>query len=391
MPASFLSGHSFCLAPLQAKRFIFERKETLHNSELGWSEYQEDRYKRISQDLDPKDGYLCARVIGVHRQLCRVLSEGGELTARIPGKFFHDADTRSDLPAVGDWVVVRRTDDNTVLVRMVLERRTAISRKVSGAVMEEQIIAANIDAAFIVTGLDENYNLKRIERYLTLVLDFGIDPVVVLNKADVCENVADRVAEVEAITFGFPVIPISARVGSGMKKLSAVMEAGKTYVLLGSSGVGKSTIINHLLGQPVQRVQAVRDDDGRGRHTTSSRELFVLKNGALVIDNPGMREIQLWGDEQGLSEAFEDVEILALECRFGDCTHTHEPGCAVQEAIQRGELEPQRLDSYFKLQKELRHLRRRQYEKLDRIERERWKDIAKRSREYNKHRRGQFG
>lgn len=264
-------------------------------------------------------------------------------------------------------------------------------RKVAGVVTEEQIIAANVDAAFIVTGLDGNYNIKRIERYLSLVLDFGVDPIVVLNKADVCEDVASSVAEVEAITFGFPVMPVSAREGTGMDELGTAMESGKTYVLLGSSGVGKSTIVNHLLGQAVQRVEAIREDDSQGRHTTTSRELFVLNNGALMIDNPGMREIQLWGDEQGLSGAFEDVLALARNCRFGDCTHTHDPGCAVQEAIESGELEPRRLESFFKLQKELRHLQRRQDEKLDRIEREKWKSIAKWAREYNKHKRGQFG
>jgi ribosome biogenesis GTPase len=330
-------------------------------------------------------------VVRVHRQLCTVLAEEGEFAARIPGKLFHDATARSELPVVGDWVIVQSTADNTVLVRRVLERRTVISRKVAGVVTEEQSIAANVDAAFIVTGLDGNYNIKRIERYLTLVLDFGIDPIVVLNKADVCSDLTSRVAEVEAITFGSPVITVSALEGTGMQELSTAMEPGKTYVLLGSSGVGKSTIVNHLLGKAVQRVEAIREDDSRGRHTTTSRELFVLKNGALMIDNPGMREIQLWGDEQGLGEAFEDVQSLAAECRFSDCTHSHEPGCAVQKAIESGELVPQRLESFFKLQKELRHLQRRQDEKLDRIEREKWKSIAKWSREYNKHKRGNFG
>lgn len=363
----------------------------MHNLQLGWSQYHEDRYTRLAADLDSEAGYFCARVIRVHKQLCTVLAEEGEFAARIPGKLFHNTAARSELPAVGDWVIVQRTADSTVLVRKVLERRTVISRKVAGVVTEEQIIAANVDGAFIVTGLDGNYNIKRIERYLTLVLDFGIDAFVVLNKVDVCEDVASMLDEVEAVTFGFPVIAVSAREGAGMEELCAAMESGKTYVLLGSSGVGKSTIVNHLLGQAVQRVEAIREDDSRGRHTTTSRELFVLKNGALLIDNPGMREIQLWGDEQGLSEAFEDVQSFACKCRFGDCTHTHEPGCAVREAIESGKLEPQRLESFFKLQKELRHLQRRRDEKLDRIERDKWKSIAKWSREYNKHKRGQSG
>ncbi len=363
----------------------------MHNSQLGWSQYHEDCYARLAAGLDREVVHFCARVIRVHRQLCTVLSEQGEFASRIPGKLFHDAAARSTLPAVGDWVIVQRTASDTALVQMVLERRTVISRKVAGVVTEEQIIAANVDVAFIVTGLDGNYNIKRIERYLTQILDFGIDPIVVLNKADVCDDVASRVYEVEAIMFGFPVIAVSAREGTGMEELETAMEPGKTYVLLGSSGVGKSTIVNHLLGQAVQRVEAIREDDSQGRHTTTTRELFVLKNGALMIDNPGMREIQLWGDEQGLSGAFADVLSLAHNCRFGDCTHSHEPGCAVQEAIESGELEPRRLESFFKLQKELRHLQRRQDEKLDRIEREKWKSIAKWSREYNKHKRGQSG
>jgi ribosome biogenesis GTPase len=327
----------------------------------------------------------------VNRQLCSVLSEEGEFVARIPGKLFYDSASRSALPAVGDWVVVQPSADNTVLVRDVLERKTVISRKVAGDVTEEQIIASNVDVAFVVTGLDGDFSIKRIERYLTLVLDFGIDPFVVLNKADVCEDVDARIAEVEGITFGYPVMAVSASEGTAMQELSRAMESAKTYVLLGSSGVGKSTIVNHLLGEAVQRVEAIREDDSRGRHTTTSRELFVLKNGALLIDNPGMREIQLWGDEEGLSGAFEDVQALALECRFGDCTHSHEPGCAVQAAIERGDLDAGRLESYFKLQKELRHLQRRQDEKLDRIERDKWKAIAKWAKQYNKHKRGGFG
>ncbi len=363
----------------------------MNSNQLGWSRFQEDQYAKLSGDSPVHTGEFCARVIKVSRQVCSVLAEEGVFVARIPGKLYHIAASRSEMPAVGDWVVVQPSADDTVLVRSVLERRTVISRKVAGVVTEEQIIAANVDVAFVVAGLDGDYNIKRIERYLTLVLDFGIDPFVVLNKADVCEDVEARVAEVEGITFGYPVMAVSASKGTGMEELGRSMEPGKTYVLLGSSGVGKSTIVNHLLGEVVQRVKAIREDDSRGRHTTTSRELFVLKNGALLIDNPGMREIQLWGDEEGLSEAFEDVRALALECRFADCTHTHEPGCAVQASIEGGDLDAGRLESYFKLQKELHHLQRRQDEKLDRIERDKWKAIAKWARQYNKHKRGRFG
>ena len=362
-------------------------------SQLGWSKWQEERFVRFSQTRDDQnmDRYVCARVTRVHRHLCTVLSEVGEFPARIPGKMLHDSKARSALPAVGDWVVVQRFENHTTVVLTVLERKTAVSRKAAGAVTQEQIIAANVDGALIVAGLDGDYNPKRIERYLALVLEFGIDPSVVLNKADVCGDVQQRVAEVEALTFGFPVIAISARLGSGMEDLSASMQRGKTYVLLGSSGVGKSTIVNRLLGRTVQRVQAVREDDSRGRHTTASRELFILENGALLIDNPGMREIQLWGDERGLREAFQDVQGLARECRFSDCTHTHEPGCAVREAIRTGVLEPQRLESYLKLQRELHHLRRRQDERLERMERDKWKSIIKSYRKYIKDKRGNFG
>jgi ribosome biogenesis GTPase len=255
-------------------------------------------------------------------------------------------------------------------------------------VTEEQIIAANVDAALIVTGLDGDYNLKRIERYMTLVLDFGIDPMLVLNKTDLCSDAAERIEDVESIAVGFPVIAISADRGSGMEELAGLLTVGKTYVLLGSSGVGKSTIVNALMGRKAQRIRAVRENDSRGRHTTTARELFVLECGAMLIDNPGMRELQLWGDDRGLGETFGDVASLASGCRFADCTHTHEPGCAVLEAVQRGTLEPQRLESYLKLQRELDYLQRKVSERADRNEKARWKSISKQIKKFYEHRRG---
>ena len=368
--------------------------QTSKKTQLGWSENQERHFARILEGRGAPEQLYCARVIGVSRNLCRVLGERGETTAVVPGRIYHAAESRSTLPAVGDWVVLTGVragpgadpGGGTSVVQAVLERKTRISRKVPGEVTEEQIIAANVDAALIVTGLDDDYNIKRIERYLTLVLDFGIDPLLVLNKVDLCADAETRVDEVESAAVGFPVLAVSAESGRGMQSLRELLEPGRTYALLGSSGVGKSTILNRLLGREAQRTRTVREGDSRGRHTTTARELFVAEGGALLIDNPGMRELQLWGDEQGLIGAFDDIAALTAGCRFKDCTHMHEPGCAVREAVRDGSMASERLESYHKLQRELSYLERKVSES-GRDQKARWKSISKQIRKYYKQRR----
>jgi ribosome biogenesis GTPase len=327
---------------------------------LGWDE----RFIQLFAEHS-ESGLKPARVAQEHKKLYTVWMEAGERSARVTGKFHHEAKSRADFPAVGDWVAVDVTADNSVTtIHAVLPRRSSFSRKAvlaggpkyGDGRIEEQVLSANVDTAFLVTGLDNDFNLRRIERYLAVAWESGCSPVIVLNKADVCDDVAERVAKVEEISVGTPVQAISAATGDSIDLLRQYLGEGRTGAFLGSSGVGKSTIINRLLGEDRLDTGGVRLDDSRGRHTTTSRELLLLPGGGVVIDTPGMREIALWGEESGLSRAFEDIEQLMGRCRFGDCSHESEPGCALREAIERGDLDPKRYASYLKLQKESHNL-----------------------------------
>ncbi|MCX6834309.1 MAG: ribosome small subunit-dependent GTPase A, partial [candidate division Zixibacteria bacterium] len=270
-----------------------------------------------------------------------------------------------EYPSVGDWVLIG-TDDGggDAVIQMVLPRRSCFSRKAilaggpthGDGRTEEQVLAANIDIAFLVSGLDGDWNPRRIERFLSVTYDSGASPVILLNKADVCDDVAARISEVSELAMGVPVHALSAVERSGLEGVRGHVTKGRTAVFLGSSGVGKSTIINGLLGEDRLDTGGVRLDDSRGRHTTTRRELLLLPGGGMVVDTPGLRRIQLWGDEAGLERTFADIEHLVRECRFSDCHHVSEPGCAVRAAIARGELSEDRFESFVKLQKELRNL-----------------------------------
>ncbi len=341
-------------------------------SELGW----DASWEKAFESYKPQE-FVPARIAREEKELYLVYCEQGELSAEVTGKFRHEAKFRSDYPAVGDWVAVQPLpNEERAMIHALLPRRTKFSRKAASVKTEEQVVAANVDIVFLMSGLDRDYNLRRIERYLVLAWESGAQPVILLNKADLCPEVDERVAEVGGIAFDVPVHPISAMANQGLEALRPYLEPGKTISLLGSSGVGKSTLINTLLGEERQDVGAVRESDGRGRHITSRRELIPLPSGALLIDNPGMREIQMWGDEEGLSGAFEDVEALARACRFRDCRHEKEVGCAVREALETGVLDPGRFKSYQKLQRELRFLARRQDQKLRQAEKAKWKKIS---------------
>jgi ribosome biogenesis GTPase len=266
----------------------------------------------------------------------------------------------------------------------VLPRRTWLARKVPGAETSVQVVAANVDLALVVAGLDGDYNPRRLERALVLAWDGGAEPVIVLNKADVlpADEVAERVRATEAVAPGVTVLPVSAATGEGMDGVSACLRPGRTAALVGSSGVGKSTLVNRLLGEDRQRTSAVRASDARGRHTTTHRELLSLPGGALLIDTPGLRELQLWAGAEALEGAFADVDALAAGCRFADCTHAEEPGCAVVAAAAAGALGADRLQSYRKLQRELRHLALRQDDLGRREQKQRWRSIHKLARKH---------
>lgn len=349
---------------------------------LGWHAFFEEHFTAFREE-----GLLPARVGCEHRGAYVVYGEHGELLAEVSGRFLHEARSKGDFPAVGDWVVIApREEEARATIHALLPRKSAFSRKIAGATTEEQVVAANVDTVFLVSGLDgvRNFNLRRIERYLSLAWESGATPVIVLNKIDVCDDADARVREVEGIAFGTAIHPTSATERLGLDALCEYLTAGQTVALLGSSGVGKSALINALLGGERQDVAEVREDDGRGRHTTTRRELILLPTGGIVIDTPGMREVQLWSDEDTMDGAFADVEELAARCRFTDCAHQTEPGCAVRNAIEEGGLESARLDSYLKLQRELERLARRKDQRARQTEQEKGKKIAKWRRQMKK-------
>ncbi len=316
-------------------------------------------------------GLVPGRIVKQFREQCLAAVPAGEMRVEVSGRFRHETEARGDYPAVGDWVAVRSGGGNRGVVDAVLPRRSVFARKAAGALTEAQIVAANVDTVFLVTGLDGNFNVSRIERYLTAAWESGAFPVVVLNKSDLRADLDAVVGDVERIALGVPVAAVSAREGSNLASLEAHLEPGKTIAFLGPSGVGKSTLINRLLGEERLPTGPVRADDSRGRHTTTHRELVVLPGGALLIDTPGMRELQLWADEDSLDRSFDDILGLAETCRFADCGHGLEPGCAVRAAIESGALEPRRFANYLKQKKELNYLALRQDEKaLRRSEKE---------------------
>lgn len=311
----------------------------------------------------------------------KVLCEEGEISAEPTGKV-----KALDLPAVGDWVAIRPTaaaEMGTILA--ILPRKSAFSRNAAGKTVNEQIVASNIDEVFIVTDLDQDFNLRRIERYITLVYNSGAGPVVVLNKTDLAADVEAIVAQTEAVSPGIPVYAVSAEDDRGIDQLEKHLGCGKTVAFLGSSGVGKSTIINRLLGTDRMEVAEVREADGKGRHTTTHRELAVLPNGGAVIDTPGMREIQVWGDEEGLAEAFPEIDDLAARCQFRNCRHETEGNCAVKDALVSGRLDKARFESYMKLRTEFDRLQHRRTQQARIEERREGRRFAKLVREVNRY------
>jgi ribosome biogenesis GTPase len=303
---------------------------------------------------------VAARVVSQQRGLWRVVGEFDECWAEPSGKFRKESEEGGDWPAVGDWVAVEmRPEKQSALIQRVLPRRSRFVRKVAGKQIAEQVIVANIDVALIVAALDGDFNVRRIERYLAQCWESGARPVVVLNKADACADASELAAQIEGIAKGVPVLLVSAKTGEGLEALETHFKRGQTIVLLGSSGVGKSSLVNRLLQEERQSTFVVRESDSRGRHTTTSRELFVLPNGAMMIDTPGLRELQLWNAGEGIAQTFADVDELASQCRFSDCQHRKEPGCAVQEAIAGGSLVEDRLESWRKLQREQEFLERK--------------------------------
>lgn len=349
-------------------------------SDWGWNEFFGNHFGPYRADgLEP------ARIIREDRSRYLARTEAGEITCTLSGKLRHETGERADWPAVGDWTAARPAPDGrSGVIHAVLPRKSAFSRKTAGRKTGEQVVAANADTVFITAGLDENYNLRRLERTLTLAWNSGARPVILLNKSDLCADAEARKLETEAACPGADVLVVSAAGKTGLRQLDPYLIPGQTVVFLGSSGAGKSTLINALYGSEILKTNSVSSLGSRGRHTTTARSLFRLPGGALVMDTPGMRELQVWGDDAGMETSFTDIERLADGCRFRDCRHENEPGCAVRAAVENGQLDAGRLESYHKLLKEFDYLEKRRADRPDLTGKARWKSISRILKQYKK-------
>ncbi len=345
---------------------------------LGWNPHFQLHFDKVNNG-----SVIPARVVGVHKNSFLIHTGDREELVTVSGRVQYE---KKVFPVIGDWVLV-----NDKIISDVLPRKNVLSRGAAGAhgkqdlqPNKEQVMAANLDYVFIVSGTDRDFNVRRIERYLTLVYNCGLNPVIILTKADLHEHPERFVNDVEDVVFGAPVHLISAKESHELTSLEPYISKGQTITMIGSSGAGKSTLVNRLYGREVQRTSPISTSVGKGKHTTTNRSLFLLPQGGMVIDNPGIREIGFWDDGGGLDAAFPEIEKLSEECRFNDCSHTHEPGCKVLHGISAGDIQQNRLDNYLKMKRELAYLIDRQKKSADRIEKERWKDVSLKIKAINK-------
>ncbi|MBA2663548.1 MAG: ribosome small subunit-dependent GTPase A [Bradymonadaceae bacterium] len=355
---------------------------TLFN--LGWTETLQQQLEAVRQSHD--DDLVAARVAADHGMQYEIVGLEGTRRAQVSGRLRHDSNNPEATPAVGDWVCVRLIDEGHALIIDTLPRRSRLVRQASGKRTAMQIVGTNLDVVFVVSSLNLDLNLRRLERYMTAVFEGGATPVIVLTKADLVEDVAPIRSEVETVAKDVAIVVTDAKSGAGIEQVTAFLKPGMTGAFVGSSGVGKSTLVNAMMGQPIQAVAEIREHDDRGRHTTTHRQMLMLPGGGVVIDTPGMREFQIWESTEGIGDAFEDIEALAGACGFRDCEHGLEPGCAVQGAILAGQLDAERLASYEKLGREADFQKRRQDVATALAQKQENKRISKHIRRHTKNR-----
>jgi ribosome biogenesis GTPase len=341
--------------------------------QLGWKSFFDEHFASYAEQ-----GYTVGRVALEHKHIYRVCTENGDVLAEIAGKMRFNATGREDYPAVGDWVVLsERAGEGKAIIHAVLPRKSKFSRKQAGNTTEEQIVASNVDTIFLVTALNQDFNVRRIERYLIMAWESGAAPVIILSKSDLCDDVAEKIAQVEAVAFGVPIHAVSSAENEGMEAVEQYLRPGHSIALMGSSGVGKSTLVNRLFGHEILATQGIREGDDKGKHTTTHRELVVRPDGGLLIDTPGMRELQLWSADEGFTDSFQDIESISEQCQFRDCQHNNEPNCAVRQALRDGTLDSGRYENYRKMQRELAYLARKEDKRAQLAEKQRWKKIHK--------------
>lgn len=346
----------------------------------GYSEFYQNQIEKLNEnyrDLIP------ARVIEVHKEQYKIVTEFGEKAARLKGSLFYNGDVTSIYPAIGDFVLVKQNPYGEDIIYKVLERKSKFSR-IDSFNEIEQIVATNFDYVFIMTSLNHDFNIRRVERYLTITWQSGAIPIIVLTKMDLCKDYVIQRSQIEQIAVGVPIVRVSSHTGQGINELQAYIKPFQTIVFLGSSGVGKSSLVNAIAGEEVMKVNKIREDDSRGRHTTTHRQLVMLENSTMIIDTPGMRELGMWDVSEGLDTTFAEIEELSRECKFTNCNHQNEPGCAVKKALENGELTIERWKSYTKLKKEAKFAQQKESIKTRFKEKADQKNITKFQKEYYK-------